>query len=183
MLHRRHLLAGLASASALSGAAALSAVLSTARAQQPPQAAQPAPPAAARPPGQAEIWQARRPDYAANTLAIGGFDPVAYHTQRAAVAGNANFRVSWKDAEWHFASQENRDLFARDPDRYAPQYGGWCSFAVAAGVRASSDPRLFDIVNGRLYLNQSAGTQASWRRDQAGMIQRGDQNWPRILGR
>jgi YHS domain-containing protein len=128
-----------------------------------------------------EIFQARRADYTANALAVGGFDTVAYHTQRAAVPGNANFRVSWKGAEWHFASQENRDLFVRDPDRYAPQYGGWCAFAVAAGVRSSSDPRLWDVVDGKLYLNQSSGTQSSWRRDQAGMIQRGDQNWPRIL--
>jgi YHS domain-containing protein len=142
-----------------------------------------APPAAAQPSGQPEIWQARRPDFPTNVLALGGFDPVAFHTQNAAVAGTGNFRVSWKGAEWHFATQSNRDLFARDPDRYAPQYGGWCAFAVAAGARAASDPRFFDVVNGRLYMNQSAGTQASWRRDQAGMIHRGDQNWPRILGR
>ncbi len=139
-------------------------------------------PAAAQTPTP-EFYQSRRPDYAANALAIGGFDPVAYHTRKAALAGNANFRVSWGGAEWQFSSQENRDLFVRDPDRYAPQYGGWCAFAVAAGSRAASDPRLWDIVNGKLYLNQSTGTQASWRQDQAGMIQRADLNWPRLLGR
>lgn len=127
-----------------------------------------------------EIFQARRADYAANALAIGGFDSVAYHTQKAALPGSANFRVSWKGAEWHFASAENRDLFVRDPDRYAPQYGGWCAFAIAAGLRSSSDPRLWDVVDGKLYLNQSTSTQSSWRRDEAGMIQRGDQNWPRL---
>lgn len=130
---------------------------------------------------QPEIWQGRRADYAANVLAVGGFDTVAYHTRQSAVPGNSQFRVSWKGAEWHFASQENRDLFVREPDRYAPQYGGWCAFALAIGTRASSDPRLFDVVNGRLYLNQSLGTQSSWRQDQASMIQRGDQNWPRLL--
>lgn len=175
LLARRSILAGLATGGAAAAGAALLA--SPLRAQQPPfPGAQPAPQSP-------EIWQARRPDYAANVLAVGGFDAVAYHTQQQAVPGNANFRVSWKGAEWHFATQANRDLFARDADRYAPQYGGWCAFAVAAGARASSDPRLFDIVAGRLYLNQSAGTQAAWRRDQSGMIQRGDQNWPRLLGR
>lgn len=130
-----------------------------------------------------EIYQARRADYAASVLAAGGYDAVAYHTQRQAIPGNANFRVSWKNAEWHFASEANRDAFVRDPDRFAPQYGGWCAFAAAAGVKSSSDPRFFDIVNGRLYLNQSSGTQSSWRRDQAGMIQRGDQNWTRLATR
>ena len=128
-----------------------------------------------------EIFQARRADFAANVLAVSGFDTVAYHTQQSAVPGNANFRVSWKGAEWHFASQANRDLFAQDPDRYAPQYGGWCAFAVAQGIRSASDPRLWDVANGRLYLNQSTGTQESWRRDQAGMISRGDQNWQRLV--
>lgn len=154
-------------------------------AQQPaaPAQAAPAQAAPAQQSGPPEIWQGRRADFAANVLAVGGFDTVAFHTQRTAVAGNGQFRVSWKNAEWHFASAQNRDLFVADPDRYAPQYGGWCAFAVANGARAASDPRFFDLVNGRLYLNQSTGTQTRWRGDQAGMIQRGDQNWPRLLGR
>ena len=132
---------------------------------------------------QPEIFQSRRADYAANALAVGGFDTVAYHTQKAAVPGTGQFRVSWKGAEWHFASKENLDLFVREPDKYAPQYGGHCAFAVAGGSTAAGDPRLWDVVNGKLYLNLSSGTQSSWRRDTAGMIQRGDQNWPRVIGR
>ena len=132
---------------------------------------------------QPEIFQARRADYAAAPLAVSGFDTVAYHTQKAAVPGNPQFRVSWKGAEWQFASQANVDLFLKEPDKYAPQYGGYCAFAVALGSAASSDPRLFDVIDGKLYLNQSNGTQASWRRDTAGMIQRGNQNWPRVIGR
>ena len=131
----------------------------------------------------AEVFQSKRPDYAANDLAVGGHDPVAYHTQNAAVPGNPQFRVSWKGAEWQFASRANLDLFVAQPDRYAPQYGGYCAFAVAGGSTAPGDPKLFDLVGGKLYLNLSSSTQSSWRRDQAGMIQRGDQNWPRIIGR
>ncbi|MFM9938104.1 MAG: YHS domain-containing (seleno)protein [Hyphomicrobiaceae bacterium] len=127
----------------------------------------------------AEIFTGGRQQFGAD-LAAAGYDTVAYHTQSKAVPGTGEFRVNWKGAEWRFASQRHRDLFVADPDKYAPQYGGWCAFAVAAGVKATSDPLLFDLVGGRLYLNQSTGTQASWRRDQAGMIQRGDQNWLRI---
>ena len=131
----------------------------------------------------AEVFQSRRPDYTASALAVGGFDTVAYHTQQQAVSGRPEFRVSWKGAEWQFASQANRDAFAADPEKFAPQYGGYCAFAVAGGSTAAGDPRVFDVVNGRLYLNLSTGTQASWRRGQASMIQRGDQNWPRLIGR
>jgi len=60
-----------------------------------------------------------------NGIAIKGYDPVAYHTEGRAVKGNKNFSYQWNDAEWHFASAENRDLFAASPDRYAPQYGGY----------------------------------------------------------
>ena len=131
----------------------------------------------------AEIFQSRRPDYAANALAAGGFDTVAYHTQKAAIPGTPQFRVSWKGAEWQFSSQANLDLFLKEPDRYAPQYGGYCAFAVAAGSTAPGDPRVWDVVDGKLYLNLSTGTQSSWRRDTAGMIQRGNANWPRVIGR
>ena len=113
MIYALRRLAGLVAAVVLMGTAATLAV-----AQQTSQ----------------EIFQARRADFAANVLAVSGFDTVAYHTQRSAVPGNANFRVSWKDAEWHFASQANRDLFAQDPDRYAPQYGGRCAFALAQSI-------------------------------------------------
>ena len=58
-------------------------------------------------------------------IAIHGYDTVAYHTENRAVKGKSEFSYEWNDAEWHFASAENRDLFAADPDRYAPQYGGY----------------------------------------------------------
>jgi YHS domain-containing protein len=58
-------------------------------------------------------------------IAIHGYDTVAYHTENSAVKGKSEFSYEWNDAEWHFASAENRDLFAADPDRYAPQYGGY----------------------------------------------------------
>ena len=132
---------------------------------------------------QAEIFQSRRADFPNNPLAVGGYDTVAYHTQKTAVPGSSLYRVSWKGAEWHFASQANLDLFLKEPDKYAPQYGGYCAFAVAGGGTAPGDPRLWDVVNGKLYLNLSSGTQSSWRRDTPGMIQRGDANWPRVIGR
>ncbi len=126
-----------------------------------------------------EIFTAGQEQHGTN-LAIGGFDPVTYHSISQAVPGTGQFRVSWKGAEWRFSSQQNRDMFVENPERFAPQYGGWCAFALANGVKSPSDPTIFDVVGGRLYLNQNPGTQNSWRRARDSMIQRGDQNWPRI---
>ncbi|MEZ5851059.1 MAG: YHS domain-containing (seleno)protein [Hyphomicrobiaceae bacterium] len=132
---------------------------------------------------QPEIHQSKRPDYPANALAVGGYDTVAYHTQKRPLPGNPQFRVSWKGAEWQFASQANLDLFLKEPTKYAPQYGGYCAFAVAGGSTAPGDPKVWDVVDGKLYLNLSTGTQSSWRRDPADFIRRGDANWPKVIGR
>ncbi len=126
-----------------------------------------------------EIFTAGQPQDG-TSLAIGGYDPVTYHSINQAVPGTGQFRVSWKGAEWRFSSLQNRDLFVANPERYAPQYGGWCAFALANGAKSPSEPTIFDVVGGRLYLNQSPGTQNSWRRARDSMILRGDQNWLRI---
>jgi YHS domain-containing protein len=128
----------------------------------------------------AEIFQSGQAQFGAN-LAVGGYDSVAYHTQRLPVPGNPAFRVSWKGAEWRFASAENRDAFVKEPEKYAPQFGGYCAFAVAYGSTAAGDPRVFTLVNGKLYLNLNESVQSSWVRDQANLIRRGEQNWPRVL--
>ncbi|MBC7179624.1 MAG: YHS domain-containing protein, partial [Roseovarius sp.] len=74
---------------------------------------------------------AAAPVYATEGVALGGTDPVGYFTQGRPVAGQAAHRFDWNGATWHFASAENRDAFAADPARYAPQYGGFCAWAVA----------------------------------------------------
>lgn len=130
----------------------------------------------------AEYFQSKRADYK-DPLGAGGYDVVAYQTQKAAVPGNADFRVSWKGAEWHFASAENRELFVKTPEKFAPQFGGYCAFAVAHGSTAAGDPKIWSVVDGKLYLNLDKGVQSSWQKNQASFIQRAEQNWPKILGR
>jgi YHS domain-containing protein len=127
-----------------------------------------------------EIFQAGQQQFGAN-LAVSGFDTVAYHTQNLPVPGTGTYRVSWKGAEWRFATQQNRDLFVQNPERYAPQFGGYCAFAVAFGTTTAADPRVFAIRNGKLYLNLNASVQSQWTRDQDNLIRRAEQNWPRVL--
>ena len=112
--------------------------------------------------------------------AIEGVDPVAYFTEGKPVEGKSEFSHDWMDATWYFVSAENRDLFAADPDKYAPQYGGYCAWAVSQGYTAKIDPAAWEIVDDKLYLNYSKDVQAQWSQDIPGSIAKGDANWPKI---
>jgi YHS domain-containing protein len=85
-------------------------------------------------------------------VAIEGYDPVAYHKTGGPVPGNASNAFRWKDATWLFSSTENIDAFKQNPDQYAPQFGGYCSFATSTGFSAKIDPNAWMIENGTLYL-------------------------------
>lgn len=114
-------------------------------------------------------------------VAVHGYDVVAYHTDGRPVPGSAEFTFSWKGATWRFASARSRDLFAASPERYAPQFGGYCAWAVSRGYTADIDPQAWAIVDGRLYLNYSKRVQGKWSEDRARNISLGHANWPRIL--
>ena len=120
--------------------------------------------------------------YAEDGIAIDGTDAVAYFTEGRPVAGSPDHAVDWRGATWRFASEANRALFAADPAAYAPQFGGWCAWAVAEGYTASTVPEAWSIVDGRLYLNYSRGVQRRWERDIPGNIARAEANWPDVLG-
>lgn len=127
-----------------------------------------------------EIHQSGQTEFGSN-LAVGGYDAVAYHAQALAVAGKPMYRVSWKDAEWRFSSAENRDLFVKVPETYAPQFGGYCAFTVAYGSTAPGNPKVFTLVDGKLYLNLNTSVQATWVQDQQSLIKRAEINWPKLL--
>jgi YHS domain-containing protein len=115
-------------------------------------------------------------------LAIKGYDPVAFFKDGAPVEGSKEFEFTWKGATWRFASAENRDLFEAEPKQYAPQYGGYCAWAVAQGSTASVDPKnAWEIVEGKLYLNYNKEIQARWAKDIPGNIGKADANWPGVL--
>jgi YHS domain-containing protein len=115
--------------------------------------------------------------------AIHGYDPVAYFTAGKPQKGSASFKHAWNGATWWFASAAHRDAFAADPTKYAPQYGGYCAYAVAKGTTADIDPEAWKIVEGRLYLNYSQKIQQKWEKDQAGFIAKADQSWPKLAGK
>ena len=114
-------------------------------------------------------------------VAVGGYDPVAYFTQNKPVKGDSSITSEFKGATWRFASAENRDRFLANPAKYMPQFGGYCSWAVAEGYTAKGEPDVWKIVDGKLYLNFSRGVQRRWERDIPGNISRGNSNWPNVL--
>ena len=116
-----------------------------------------------------------------SNTAVGGYDTVAYFTEGAPVRGSRDFETEWNGAIWRFASQANLDLFLADPQAYAPQYGGYCAWAMAEGYTAKGDPNFWAIVDGRLYLNFNSEIQATWETDIPGFIERADANYPAIL--
>ncbi len=119
--------------------------------------------------------------FAEGSIAIRGADPVAYFTKGAYVAGSPEYTYDWGGATWQFANAEHRDLFVSNPRQYAPQYGGFCAWAVSEGYIAPVDPTAWDIVDGKLYLNFNARIQRRWQRDIPGHVARANQNWPGVL--
>jgi len=96
-------------------------------------------------------------------LALDGYDPVAYF-EGAPLPGKADFEFVWNGTRYRFVSAANRERFSREPDRYAPQYGGFCAYAVSRGYTADVDPLAWTVVDGKLYLNYSKRVQRTWKR-------------------
>ena len=123
----------------------------------------------------------KAPTFATGEGAIRGYDPVAYFVLGEPTEGRARYSTKWQGAIYRFSSAENLALFKSDPKRYAPQYGGYCAYAVSKGYTASTDPEAWSIVNGKLYLNFSPAIRKRWSRDIPANVRAADRNWPGVL--
>jgi hypothetical protein len=118
---------------------------------------------------------------ALSNAAVGGYDVVAYFTAGRPTPGLDGFKTEWKGATWKFSSAANLAKFRANPAAYAPQYGGYCAWAVSQGYTAKGDPQHWKIVGGKLYLNYNSEVQTKWNKDIPGFIRKGDSNWPTVL--
>jgi YHS domain-containing protein len=118
---------------------------------------------------------------AADLLGAGGYDVTAYFLQGKPVRGNASHQLEYRGAIWRFASAEALKRFHADPAAFAPQFGGYCAWAVSQHYLAPGDPLQWKIVDGKLYLNANARAKQLWEGDQAEAIVRGHANWPAVL--
>ena len=113
-------------------------------------------------------------------VAIKGYDPVAYFTDNKPVKGSKAHSFVYEGVTYEFASAAHRKLFVADPEKYAPQFGGFCAYGTAAGHKAVIDPAAFSIVEGKLYLNYDTKVRAVWRKDEPGYIHKADEAWPSV---
>lgn len=120
--------------------------------------------------------------YLMESAVIGGYDAVAYHTVGEPTKGMADFSSEYQGATWHFASAENKALFDAEPAKYAPAYGGWCSAGASKGKKVPTQPDLFAIVDGQLYLNSSPKAHNDlFLAKTEEVIAKGESNWKRIF--
>jgi enamine deaminase RidA (YjgF/YER057c/UK114 family) len=118
-------------------------------------------------------------------LAISGYDPVAYFTDGKPVQGSAEFEYLWHRLRWHFASGDHRELFLKDPNRYTPQYDGYCAMGASndtAAHKDTVDPQAWAIVDGKLYLAHNSYWIRKWREDAEEHIRHADASWPAVAG-
>jgi len=120
-----------------------------------------------------------------NKVAIQGYDPVAYFTQKKAVKGKKELATSYEGVIYYFSSQANKEAFTKTPASFEPQYGGWCSYAMGAtGEKVGIDPETFKIVDGKLNLYYNAyfnNTLKSWNKDEVNLKKKADANWKKII--
>ena len=113
-------------------------------------------------------------------VALRGYDPVAYFTDKRPVLGSAEYQREWDGAVYHFASADHLQLFVANPDRYLPQYNSWCAASVAKGEKVRPNPEYWIVVDGKLYLFGKSIGPGLMRADPVAMKHRADKNWPAV---
>jgi len=115
-----------------------------------------------------------------NNIALQGFDPVAYFESAKAIEGKKEITAKFNDATYQFASENNKDLFLKNPSYYEPQFGGFCAYGLSEGYEAPIQPEAFTIVDNKLYLNYNLKVKEMWSKEQAARIEKAVVNWGKI---
>lgn len=113
-------------------------------------------------------------------VAINGYDPIGYFKDNKPVQGRQEFMYEWNGATWRFSSKENLEIFMSDPEKYAPQFGGYCAFGMAENHKAPTSPDAWAIVDGKLYLNYNLDVRTLWKENQQHNIELATENWPHV---
>lgn len=116
-----------------------------------------------------------------NGVAVKGYDPVGYFTDGKALKGDPQFQSTHAGAIYLFATADHKETFDKEPEKYAPQFGGYCAWAVSQGYTANIDPEAFQIVDGRLLLQYSLDVRKNFSKDTSGNLKKADINWPKIV--
>jgi YHS domain-containing protein len=125
--------------------------------------------------------QSQKPEvFSTDEGAIAGYDPVAFFKESKPVLGKKELVFSWNGADWHFVSPENLETFRTNPEQYAPQFGGWCVYGTAAGHKSPTVPETWAIIDHKLYFNYNTAVQKLFNKNQKGLIEQANKNWPNV---
>ncbi len=113
-------------------------------------------------------------------LALGGFDPVAYFDQHRPMHGKKAISATYAGAHYLFSSEAHRRMFLGAPEKYVPQFGGFCAVGTSFGKKVDIDPKTGKVIDGKLYVNNNSKAQAVFDKDTQGTIARAEQNWPAV---
>ena len=113
-------------------------------------------------------------------LALRGYDPVAYVELETPTKGLPAHSFVYQGSKFLFVSADNQKKFATAPEKYAPQFGGFCALGTANGYKVRTEPDAFKVVEGKLYLNYNRKVLDIWTQDQAGYIERANEKWPEV---
>jgi YHS domain-containing protein len=112
--------------------------------------------------------------------AIGGYDVVAFFSEQKPVKGKKEYSLKWKEASWYFSSEENKKTFESDPEKFAPQYGGYCAYGVSQNHKSPTEVDTWTILEGKLYFNYNKDVKQLWLKDQNSLIELANKNWPAL---
>lgn len=118
--------------------------------------------------------------YMENNIAVNGYDVVAYFTESKPVKGTKNFLYQWQNVYWLFSSKQNLDSFSHNPEKYAPQFGGYCAFGLSEGHKAPTQPDAWTITDGKLYLNYNKDVRELWKKDMNERLIKAEKNWTEL---
>ncbi len=122
-------------------------------------------------------------DVSKSTPGLSGYDPVAYFTDGKPMKGSGYHVAEFDGVTYAFSSKEHKEMFSASPEKYLPMYGGYCAYGVAVGKKFVTDPEVWKVVDGKLYLNLDDGIQGKWNKDIPGYIKTADENWSEIKGK
>lgn len=125
---------------------------------------------------------AQRDVFSSDGIAIRGYDPVAYFKESAPVKGSKDFSYTWQGVQWNFKDAANLVLFKSNPEKYSPQFGGYCAYGVSEDHKSPTEPAAFTIVDDKLYLNYSLKVKELWIKDTSGRIKKGETYWASLPG-
>jgi hypothetical protein len=125
----------------------------------------------------------KSPVYAPKGIALDGYDAVAFFTQGKPVKGSSDYALRWNGAQWLFADKADLESFKKAPEKYAPQYGGYCAYGAAQGHKAPVEIDTWSVINNKLYLNYDQKVKSKWVKDEATYIESANKNWPLIMNK